>query len=233
DRACARRDASIAELPALLRRATDRGRRWHDPHADARNAGGEQRACQDGFRRKRALPVRICAHRRWPHVDLQYLVKQLDHPGQRRHEGAGCDRRPARRAATAVTHARTAVQTSLTVGDATRALLAELRPLDTELVGLDAAPGRVLGRDVSSPLALPPWDNASMDGYAVRAATCVRAVKTCVRGKSRCLPGPLSGRRTWECSRRWVQAPSASIGSHGSPFSRPAMSWSRSRNSTR
>ena len=68
-----------------------------------------------------------------------------------------------------MTHARTAVQTALTVGEATRALLAELRPLDTELVGLDAAPGRVLGRDVSSPLALPPWDNASMDGYAVRA----------------------------------------------------------------
>jgi len=68
-----------------------------------------------------------------------------------------------------VTHASTAVETALTVGQAMRALLAELRPLDTEVVGLDAAPGRVLGRDVCSPLALPPWDNASMDGYAVRA----------------------------------------------------------------
>lgn len=29
---------------------------------------------------------------------------------------------------------------------------------------------RVLADDVRSPLALPPWDNASMDGYAVRAA---------------------------------------------------------------
>lgn len=29
---------------------------------------------------------------------------------------------------------------------------------------------RVLGEDVASPLALPPWDNSSMDGYAVRAA---------------------------------------------------------------
>ena len=28
----------------------------------------------------------------------------------------------------------------------------------------------MLARDVTSPLALPPWDNASMDGYAVRAA---------------------------------------------------------------
>lgn len=30
--------------------------------------------------------------------------------------------------------------------------------------------GRVLAADVHSPLALPPWDNASMDGYAVRSA---------------------------------------------------------------
>lgn len=29
---------------------------------------------------------------------------------------------------------------------------------------------RVLAEDVRSPLALPPWDNASMDGYAVRAS---------------------------------------------------------------
>ena len=29
--------------------------------------------------------------------------------------------------------------------------------------------GRVLAEDVRSPLALPPWDNASMDGYAVRS----------------------------------------------------------------
>jgi molybdopterin molybdotransferase len=31
------------------------------------------------------------------------------------------------------------------------------------------AAGRVIAEDVRSPLALPPWDNASMDGYAVRA----------------------------------------------------------------
>jgi molybdopterin molybdotransferase len=35
---------------------------------------------------------------------------------------------------------------------------------------LREALGRVLAEDVRSPLALPPWDNASMDGYAVRAA---------------------------------------------------------------
>jgi molybdopterin molybdotransferase len=69
-----------------------------------------------------------------------------------------------------VTHAEATPRTSLTVAEACSALLAELRPLDTEIVRLEAALGRVLARDVVSPLALPPWDNASMDGYAVHAA---------------------------------------------------------------
>ena len=63
----------------------------------------------------------------------------------------------------------TSPQTSLPVAEACATLLAELHPLETELVRLDAALGRVLAHDVLSPLALPPWDNASMDGYAVRA----------------------------------------------------------------
>ena len=34
---------------------------------------------------------------------------------------------------------------------------------------LRAAVGRILAEDIKSPLALPPWDNSSMDGYAVRS----------------------------------------------------------------
>ena len=34
---------------------------------------------------------------------------------------------------------------------------------------LRAAGGRILAEDIRSPLALPPWDNSSMDGYAVRS----------------------------------------------------------------
>lgn len=48
---------------------------------------------------------------------------------------------------------------------------------------LREATGRVLAEDVRSPLALPPWDNASMDGYAVRA--------TDVRGASPANPKAL------------------------------------------
>jgi molybdopterin molybdotransferase len=42
--------------------------------------------------------------------------------------------------------------------------------LEMQRVPLRQALGRVLAEDVRSPLALPPWDNASMDGYAVRSA---------------------------------------------------------------
>jgi molybdopterin molybdotransferase len=48
-------------------------------------------------------------------------------------------------------------------------MLAGVAPVGEELVPLGAALGRVLARDVTSPVSLPPWDNASMDGFAVRA----------------------------------------------------------------
>jgi len=58
----------------------------------------------------------------------------------------------------------------MSVSDASSAILeavTQLEPIDREL---SEALGLVLAEDVRSPLSLPPWDNASMDGYAVRAA---------------------------------------------------------------
>lgn len=49
-------------------------------------------------------------------------------------------------------------------------ILAGLRPSGTEDTSLDDAAGRVLAADIASSLALPPWDNSAMDGYAVRAS---------------------------------------------------------------
>ena len=63
-----------------------------------------------------------------------------------------------------------AARTSLTVDEARATVVAELHPLPGEIVGLEAALHRVLSRDIVSPVSLPPWDNSSMDGYAVRAA---------------------------------------------------------------
>lgn len=55
--------------------------------------------------------------------------------------------------------------------DALEALLAQARPLaDTESVSTFDGDGRVLAEDLVSPLQVPPQDNSSMDGYAVRSA---------------------------------------------------------------
>lgn len=55
--------------------------------------------------------------------------------------------------------------------DALAALLAQARPLaGREEVATFEADGRVLAEDLVSPLQVPPQDNSSMDGYAVRRA---------------------------------------------------------------
>lgn len=53
--------------------------------------------------------------------------------------------------------------------DALALLLAESRQLESECVTLDAAAGRILATDIVSPMSLPGFDNAAMDGYALRA----------------------------------------------------------------
>lgn len=49
-------------------------------------------------------------------------------------------------------------------------LLAPLRAREAETVALDAALGRTTAAAVVSPLALPPFRNSQMDGFAARAA---------------------------------------------------------------
>ncbi len=58
----------------------------------------------------------------------------------------------------------------LTVAEASERILAEIKPLDTEIVPLRQALGRVLAEDISATVTMPPWSNSSMDGYAVRSA---------------------------------------------------------------
>ena len=61
----------------------------------------------------------------------------------------------------------------LSVDDALARLLARGRPVDgVETVPTLAATGRVLAEPQRSTLNVPPLDNTSMDGYAVRAADC-------------------------------------------------------------
>src|SRR5262245_6182532 len=46
----------------------------------------------------------------------------------------------------------------------------DLRPLEPEPVPLAEAGGRVLARDVVSPVDVPGFDRSNVDGFAVRAA---------------------------------------------------------------
>lgn len=41
---------------------------------------------------------------------------------------------------------------------------------ETEMIAVDEAQGRILAEDILAPIAVPPWDNSAMDGFAVRAA---------------------------------------------------------------
>jgi molybdopterin molybdotransferase len=64
----------------------------------------------------------------------------------------------------------TKVEQMLSVGEAQARILEYFGPLGTEEVPLAECARRVLGADIVAPQDLPPFDNSSMDGYAVRAA---------------------------------------------------------------
>ena len=64
----------------------------------------------------------------------------------------------------------------LSLDDALPKLLAQARVLTgVQSVSTFEADGRVLAQDVTSALQVPPQDNSSMDGYAVRVADCAQA----------------------------------------------------------
>ena len=59
----------------------------------------------------------------------------------------------------------------LSVDEAVSRIAADLTPVaDIETVPLTEADGRVLTRDLVAPMALPPFTNSAVDGYAVRLA---------------------------------------------------------------
>lgn len=59
------------------------------------------------------------------------------------------------------------------VGEASSRILKEIRPLPAETVDIDRAGRRVLAERVVAASTSPPWDNSSMDGFAVRSADVV------------------------------------------------------------
>jgi molybdopterin molybdotransferase len=57
----------------------------------------------------------------------------------------------------------------ITIEEARERVLASVTRLRDEPVALDVALGRVLAEDVTSAIAVPPFDSSGMDGYAVVA----------------------------------------------------------------
>ncbi len=56
------------------------------------------------------------------------------------------------------------------VAEASATILSEITPLAAETIALERAAGRVLAARVVAETTSPPWDNSSMDGYAIRSA---------------------------------------------------------------
>jgi molybdopterin molybdotransferase len=61
------------------------------------------------------------------------------------------------------------------VPDASAAILAKIGVLDEESVPLADLAGRAITNPITAPFAVPAWNNAGMDGYAVRAADIANA----------------------------------------------------------
>lgn len=73
----------------------------------------------------------------------------------------------------------------LPLSDALQGMLEQLTCCcDSEQLPLPEALGRVLASDIASPLAVPPFDNSAMDGYAVRLEDLASGTPLIMAGKA-------------------------------------------------
>jgi len=96
------------------------------------------------------------------------------------------------------------------VADAERLIAERVAAVEgVETVPLRTAAGRVLARDIIAPVALPPFDNSAVDGYAVRAADLEREGETRLAVIDRAAAGHAAGLalRAGEAIRIFTGAP--------------------------
>ncbi len=65
----------------------------------------------------------------------------------------------------------------LELGEASAKILNVISALDTDRAALEDSAGLVLSKKVVAATTSPPWDNSSMDGYAIRSTDVVSATK--------------------------------------------------------
>lgn len=89
------------------------------------------------------------------------------------------------------------------------ARIAALHRMPAEWASLSRAHGRVLADDVVAPIALQPFDNSAMDGYALRHADLAPGGETVLRLAGEQFAGPERGLRIGpgECVRITTGAP--------------------------
>ena len=63
----------------------------------------------------------------------------------------------------------------LSVDQARERILSHFQPVTTETLPLAGCSNRVLAQDIAATSDLPPFNNSSMDGFAVRGADVVEA----------------------------------------------------------
>ena len=69
----------------------------------------------------------------------------------------------------------------LSVDEARERILSHFHPVTTETVPLVECAGRVLAQDIAATTDLPPFDNSSMDGFAIRATDVTDAASASPR----------------------------------------------------
>jgi molybdopterin molybdotransferase len=62
-------------------------------------------------------------------------------------------------------------------------VLRDIEPIGIEKVSLSEASNRVVAEDIRATVALPPFDNSTMDGYAVRSTDAVRGARLKITGE--------------------------------------------------
>ncbi len=84
----------------------------------------------------------------------------------------------------------------LPIEDAARRMAEQVPVIaETEVVPLASALGRVTAREMRAPIALPPFDNSAVDGYAVRHADISASGETRLRIVGRVAAGDREGGR--------------------------------------
>ncbi len=73
----------------------------------------------------------------------------------------------------------------ISLDEAQRKMLADISPVrDVETIAITAAAGRITAEEVTSPIAVPPFTNSAMDGYAVRLADLAQGTALPIAGKA-------------------------------------------------